>query len=325
MHCQMQSTNNHFFLIIMLQWCKKTWKKKNIQNENYQKKKKKAEDQTGNDASDQNPVSGHQQGKHLYSNFFKKAAFTNSIFCYHGFEGGKSLNQDEAGETKQKRGCKNLKKKRQRVKKGAIRREESGGGRSSWSPTLLPLSPPHSLPLSLSLFLGKKRTNATTNLHALLWRPLVFVHICGPADTVGPGWWSLVRRWGFRRQQTVEEEKDRQERWRRRRRRKEKKKLWQRRFGVWVAAEKEKKSPAGNSRETSASWEKRGGRKKSSLSLGEERREITRKEVSRFTHRSGIECAARFGLLLKFSRLPTRQVEFACFSGGWRRWGGAAF
>lgn len=33
-------------------------------------KKKKAEDQTGNDVSDQNPVSGHQQGKHLYSNFF---------------------------------------------------------------------------------------------------------------------------------------------------------------------------------------------------------------------------------------------------------------
>lgn len=121
------------------------------------------------------------------------------------------------------KGVQKSKKKRQWVKKGAIRREESGGGRSSWSPTLLPLSPPHSLPLSLSLFLGKKkRTNATTNLHALLWRPLVFVHICGPADTVGPGWWSLVRRWGFRRQQTVEEEKDRQERWRRRRREKKK-------------------------------------------------------------------------------------------------------
>lgn len=46
----------------------------------YQQKKKEAEDQTGNDVSDQNPVSGHQQGKHLYSNFFFKKQLLQ-IFC----------------------------------------------------------------------------------------------------------------------------------------------------------------------------------------------------------------------------------------------------
>lgn len=46
---------------------KKTFKMKKYQ--------KKAVDQTGNDASDQNPVFGNQQGKHLYSNFFLKSSF----------------------------------------------------------------------------------------------------------------------------------------------------------------------------------------------------------------------------------------------------------
>lgn len=52
--------------------------------------KKKAEDQTGNDASDQNSVSGHQQGKHFYSNFFKKQLLQIGSFAHTDLKEGKA-------------------------------------------------------------------------------------------------------------------------------------------------------------------------------------------------------------------------------------------
>lgn len=71
---------------------------------------------------------------------------------------------------------------RQRVKEGAIRREESSEGRSSWSPTLRLLS--------LSLLLEKKRTKCNNNSPcASTALMLLFAHICGllSADIIGQG------------------------------------------------------------------------------------------------------------------------------------------
>lgn len=73
----------------------------------------------------------------------------------------------------------------QRGKEGAIRREESGEGRSSWSPTLHSLSPSLSL-----LHLGRKKSalNVTTTPHAFSLALMVpLLHTLSPYKSTGVG------------------------------------------------------------------------------------------------------------------------------------------
>lgn len=116
---------------------------------------------------------------------------------------------------------------------------------------------------------------------------VVFVHICGPADTVGAGWWCLVRRWVFEDNKL----------WRRRKTDKsgeEKKKKNSGSAGLEfeLLRKGRKKSPAGNSRGKSASWEKR--KKKEVITLSQRRKKGNHPERSEFIYaqkRNWIRCA----------------------------------
>lgn len=163
---------------------------------------------------------------------------------------------------------------RQWVKEGAIRREESNEGRSSWSPTLRPLS--------LSSPRKKSALNVITTLHALPSRLCCFLRTSAIGRYYRARLMVLVRRW-LNTTNCEEEEKDRQE-----------EKLWQRRFGVWVAGvKKKKKSPRQLQRHICNVGREEEERRRI-IFLCEERIKggITRKEVSTFTQRRNRLCCA---------------------------------
>lgn len=117
-------------------------------------------------------LSGHQQGKHLYSNFLKSSFYKWNVLLTRILRREKLKSRrgrrDEAEKGVQKFLKKEAVSKEGSNPKGGVRRGKEQL-ESHTSPSLSP-----SLPSSLSFPRKKKRTNVTTNLHALLRRPRCF-------------------------------------------------------------------------------------------------------------------------------------------------------